>query len=131
MCYLQGRIQRGAHPACTPPKIGKNMIFLRKIMIFHTKYAKGGAKICGVFRVKNHDFTQKNPIFSNCRGRRENLWGYFVWKIMILRKKIIFFPILGGVHAGCAPLWIRNPGSATDLLLLHLKLSIYLNSQQS
>ena len=38
--------------------------------------AEGGAKIFGVFRVKNHDFTP---------------------------KKIIFFPILGGAHAGCAP----------------------------
>ena len=29
----------GAHPARAPPKIGKNMIFfLRKIVIFHTKY---------------------------------------------------------------------------------------------
>jgi hypothetical protein len=34
-------------------------------------------KIVGVFRVKNHDFTQ---------------------------KKIIFFPILGGARVGCAPL---------------------------
>ena len=36
---------------------------------------EGGAKIVGVFRVKSHDFTQKNTIFSNCGGRRENLWG--------------------------------------------------------
>ena len=28
----------------------------------------GGAKIFGVFRVKNHDFTPKNQIFSNFRG---------------------------------------------------------------
>ena len=36
---LQGRIQGGgAHPARVPPKIGKNMIFWRKIVIFHTKY---------------------------------------------------------------------------------------------
>ena len=41
--------------------------------------AEGGAKFFGVFRVKNHDFTQK----------------------------IIFFPILGGARAGCAPPWIR------------------------
>ena len=27
-----------------------------------------GAKIVGVFRVKNHDFTPKNLIFSNFRG---------------------------------------------------------------
>jgi len=28
----------GAHLARSPPKIGKNMIFWRKIVIFHTKY---------------------------------------------------------------------------------------------
>ena len=32
--------------------------------------AEGGAKICGVFRVKNHDFTPKNLNFSNFRGGR-------------------------------------------------------------
>ena len=37
--------------------------------------AEGGAKNVGVFRVKNHDFTPKNHIFSNCEGRREHLWG--------------------------------------------------------
>ena len=36
----QGRIQRGAHPARAPPKIGENMIFWHKIVIFHTKYPK-------------------------------------------------------------------------------------------
>jgi hypothetical protein len=30
----------GAHPARDPDKIGKNMIFWRKIVIFHTKYPK-------------------------------------------------------------------------------------------
>ena len=30
--------------------------------------AEGGAKILGVFRVKNHDFMPKNHIFSNFRG---------------------------------------------------------------
>ena len=30
--------------------------------------AEEGAKIVGVFRVKNHDFTPKNHIFSNFRG---------------------------------------------------------------
>jgi hypothetical protein len=29
---------------------------------------KGGAKILGVFRVKNHDFTPKNHISTNFRG---------------------------------------------------------------
>jgi hypothetical protein len=30
----------GAPDARAPPKIGKNMIFWRKIVIFHTKYPK-------------------------------------------------------------------------------------------
>jgi hypothetical protein len=33
--------------------------------------AEGGAKIVGVFRVKNHDFTPKNHIFSDFRGGGE------------------------------------------------------------
>jgi hypothetical protein len=37
---VQGRIQGGAHQARAPPKIGKNKIFWRKIVIFHTKYLK-------------------------------------------------------------------------------------------
>ena len=41
-----------------------------------SRRAEGGATIFGVFLVKNHDFKQK----------------------------IIFFPILGGRGAGCAPL---------------------------
>ena len=53
---IQGRIQNfklggGAH--------------LKKL-----RRAEGGAKIVGVFRVKNHDFTPKNHIFSNFRGAR-------------------------------------------------------------
>jgi hypothetical protein len=41
-CTVQsaGADPGGAHPARTPPKIGKNMIFWRKIVIFHTKYPK-------------------------------------------------------------------------------------------
>jgi hypothetical protein len=53
MIKFQGRIQDfklgGAH--------------LKKL-----RRAVGGAKIVGVFRVKNHDFTPKNLIFSNFRG---------------------------------------------------------------
>ena len=39
--------------------------------------AEGGANIFGLFRVKNHDFTPKNFIFSNFRGgaRRVSLPG--------------------------------------------------------
>ena len=36
--HMQGRIQGGGAPGARPPKIGKNMIFWRKIVIFHTKY---------------------------------------------------------------------------------------------
>ena len=64
MWYMQGRIQDF--------KLGG--ADLKKL-----RRAEGGAKIVGVFRVKNHDFTPKNHIFSNFREAR----------------------------AGCAPPWIR------------------------
>jgi hypothetical protein len=37
-------------------------MILRQKIIF-VPIAEGGAKIVGVFRVKNHDFTPKNHIF--------------------------------------------------------------------
>ena len=73
---------------------------------------------------------QKNHIFFNCGGRLENFGGvsceksrfyakksyffqlrkkarkflgYFMWKITILRQKIIFYPILGGRVPGAPP----------------------------
>ena len=42
-------------------------MILRQKIIF-VPIAEGGAKIFGVFLVKNHDFTPKNLIFSNFRG---------------------------------------------------------------
>ena len=32
------------------------------------RWTEGGAKMFGVFRMKNHDFTPKNHIFSNFKG---------------------------------------------------------------
>jgi hypothetical protein len=49
---IQGRIQDF--------KLGGALKKLRR--------AEGGANIFGVFRVKNHDITPKNHIFSNFRG---------------------------------------------------------------
>ena len=34
-------------------------------------------------------------------GRRENFWGISCEKSRFYAQKIIFFPILGGVRAGC------------------------------
>ena len=51
-------------------------------------------------------FYAKKSYFFQLRREAQNLLGYFVWKITILRQKIIFFPILGG-GAGCASPWIR------------------------
>jgi hypothetical protein len=44
----------------------KSRFYAKKIICF--PIAEGGAKMFGVFRVKHHDFTQKNHIFSNFRG---------------------------------------------------------------
>jgi hypothetical protein len=50
----------------------------------------------------------KNHIFSNCGGRRENIWGISCEKSRFYAKKSYFSPILGGggPRAGCPP-WIR------------------------
>jgi hypothetical protein len=73
---IQGRIQDfklgGAH--------------LKKL-----RRAEGGAKIVGVFRVKNYDFTPKNHIFSNCGERREKFWGNSCEKSRFYAKKSYFF----------------------------------------
>ena len=70
---------------------------------------EGGAKIVGVFRVKNHDFTPKNHFFSNCGGRREHFWDISCEKSRFYAKKSYFFPILGGRAPGAPP---PTPGSA-------------------
>ena len=57
---------------------------------------EGGTNIFGVFRVKNHNFTPKNHIFSNCGGRRENLWGIWCETSRFYAKKSDIFPILEG-----------------------------------
>jgi hypothetical protein len=50
----------GAYPGFQVRGGGEHLKKLRR--------AEGGAKNFGVFRVKNHDFTPKNNIFSNFRG---------------------------------------------------------------
>ena len=86
--HLQERIQDfklgGAHKKIAPSggrrencwgiSCEKSRFYAKKCYFF--PIAEGGAKIFGVFRVKNHHFTQ---------------------------KKIIFFPILGGARAGSPP----------------------------
>ena len=63
--------------------------------------AEGGAKMAGVFRVKNHDFTPKNHIFSNFGGRRENCRGISCEKSRFYaKKKSFFFNFRGGGGGG-------------------------------
>jgi hypothetical protein len=69
--------------------VWKITILRQKIIFF--PIAEGGAKIFGVFRVKNHDFTPKNHIFSNCRGRRENSGVFRVKNHDFTPKNNIFF----------------------------------------
>ena len=72
---MQGRIQDfklgGAH--------------LKKL-----RRAKGGAKIVGVFREKNHDFAAKNHIFPILGGARE-IFGVFHVKNHDFTPKISYF----------------------------------------
>jgi hypothetical protein len=57
----------GADPGFQVRGGGGGGAYLKKL-----RRAEGGAKIVGVFRVKNYDFTPKKSYFFNCRGRREN-----------------------------------------------------------
>jgi hypothetical protein len=65
--------------------------------------AEGGAKNFGVFRVKNHDFTPKNYMFSNCGGRRE-IFGVFRAKNHDFTPKNHIF---SNFRPGAPPPWIR------------------------
>ena len=51
------------YPGADPGFQDRGDVFKKKM-----RRAEGGAKIFGVFRVKNHDFTPKNHIFSDFRG---------------------------------------------------------------
>ena len=66
--------------------------------------AEGGAKFVWIFRVKNHDFTPKNHIFSNCGGRCENYWGISCEKSRFYAKKSYVFQFYGGRAPGAPPL---------------------------
>ena len=74
--------------------------------------AEGGAKIFGVFRVKNHDFTPKNHIFPILGGAREIFGVFHVKNHDFTPKKILFLPILGG--GGGAPPPPLNPPLLVD-----------------
>ena len=55
------------------------------------KLGRGGAKIFGVFRVKNHDFMQKNHIFSNFRGGVCRVHPPWIrpWELGVTREAIL------------------------------------------
>ena len=64
----------------------------------------------GISCEKSRFYIKKSYFFQLRREARKFL-GYFVWKITILRQKIIFFLILGGggPRAGCAPPPLNPP----------------------
>ena len=90
ICQFQGRIQDF--------KLGGGV--LKKL-----RRAEGGSNMFEVFRVKNHDFTPKNHIFSYCGGRREHFWGISCEKSRSYAKKKnhIFSNFRGGGGAPGAP----------------------------
>jgi hypothetical protein len=53
--------------------------------------AEGGAKIFGVFRVKNHDFMPKNHIFPNLGGACEIFGVFHVKNHDFTPKKSYFY----------------------------------------
>jgi hypothetical protein len=67
--------------------------------------AEGGAKIFGVFRVKNHDFTPKNHIFP-ILGEAREIFGVFHVKNhdFTPKKNHIFSNFRGGARRVRPPL---------------------------
>jgi hypothetical protein len=80
--------------------VWKITILRQKIIFF--PIAEGGAKIFGVFRVKNHDFTPKNHIFFQFRGggRRVRPPGFNHWFIKECHHSL---------HNENFPRFFRNP----------------------
>jgi hypothetical protein len=68
-------------------------------------------KVWGISCEKSR-FYAKKSYFLQLRREARKCLGSFVWKITILRQKIIFFPILREARAECAP--PPPPGSVPD-----------------
>jgi hypothetical protein len=62
-----------------------------------------GKTFLGYFVWKNHDFTPKNYIFSDCGGRRENFWVFRVKNHDFTPKNHIF-----SIAEGCAKIFFSN-----------------------
>jgi hypothetical protein len=78
LVHSAGADPGGAHPARAPLKIEKNMIFWRKIVIFHTKYPKNFAPPSAIG--KNMIFWRKIVIFHTKypKNFRASLrWAHF------------------------------------------------------
>jgi hypothetical protein len=58
--------------------------------------AEGGAKFFWIFRVKNHDFTPKNLIFSNFRGGGPAPWirPCIVYNVVLMKNDTIVSVII-------------------------------------
>jgi hypothetical protein len=87
----------GTHPARAPPKIGKNMIFWRKIVISHTKYPKNvRARVSheDLYSVADPGFQVRGGALKKIApngGRREHFWGISCEKSRFYAKKSYFF----------------------------------------
>ena len=87
---------RGGQTTGADPGFQVRGVHLKKL-----RRADGGTEIFLVFHVKNHNFTLKNHIFSNCEGSA-NFFGVFrVKNHDFMPKNHIFYNFSGG--GGRAP----------------------------
>jgi hypothetical protein len=112
---LQGRIQDLKLGGTHLKKLRQAKGGVKMFGVFRVKYhdftpknlifsiAEGGAKMFEVFRVKNHDFTPKNHIFSIAEGGAK-IFEVFRVKNHDFTPTIFFLSILGGCAPGAPPL---------------------------
>ena len=67
------------------------------------RWAEGGTEFFWGISCEKSRFYAKKSYFFQLRREARKLLGYFVWKITILRQKILFFPILGGARPPLDP----------------------------
>ena len=91
---INNYLSRWYHPGADP------RFKVREGTLKKLRHAEGGANICGVLHVKNHDFTPKKIIFFPIAEGGAKIVGGISYKNHDFTPKIFFFQFYGGGGGG-------------------------------